>query len=256
MSDKDSIGRVIGAALALCVVCAVIVSTAAVQLKPAQQVNKTLDLKRNILQAAGLYDPSQSVEDQFAKISTKVVDLRSGQYADQVDPSSFDQRKASKDPALSAELSDEEDIAKLSRREYFSLVYLVEGVSGVEKIILPVRGYGLWSTLYGFVALESDANTISGLGFYEHGETPGLGGEVDNPRWKAQWPGKQVYRDGSVEIALNKGAVDPASANADWRVDGLSGATLTARGVTNLVQYWLGEDGFKPFLANLKAGEA
>ena len=76
MSDKDSIGRVIGVALALCVVCAVIVSTAAVQLKPAQQVNKTLDLKRNILQAAGLYDPSQSVEDQFAKISTKVVDLR------------------------------------------------------------------------------------------------------------------------------------------------------------------------------------
>ncbi len=137
MSDKDSIGRVIGVALALCVVCAVIVSTAAVQLKPAQQANKTLDLKRNILQAAGLYDATQSVEDQFAKISTKVVDLRSGQYTDQVDPSSFDQRKASKDPALSAELSDEEDIAKLSRREHFSLVYLVEGDSGVEKSFCP-----------------------------------------------------------------------------------------------------------------------
>jgi Na+-transporting NADH:ubiquinone oxidoreductase subunit C len=227
-----------------------------VQLKPAQEINKTRDLKRNILQAAGLYDASQSVESQFDSISTRVVDLRTGRFTDEVDPTSFDQRSASKDPSNSAELDDEQDVAKISRREHYSLVYLVENSGAIEKIILPVRGYGLWSTLYGFVALESDANTVVGLGFYEHGETPGLGGEVDNPRWKAFWPGKQVYRDGEVEIALAKGAVDPASTDAPWRVDGLSGATLTSRGVTNLVQFWLGEDGFQPFLANLKAGEA
>ncbi|MGB0188436.1 MAG: Na(+)-translocating NADH-quinone reductase subunit C [Aequoribacter sp.] len=256
MSSKDGIGKVIGVALALCVVCSVVVSTAAVQLKPAQEINKTRDLKRNILQAAGLYDASQSVESQFDSISTRVVDLRTGRFTDEVDPSSFDQRSASKDPSNSAELDDEQDVAKISRREHYSLVYLVENSGAIEKIILPVRGYGLWSTLYGFVALESDANTVVGLGFYEHGETPGLGGEVDNPRWKAFWPGKQVYRDGDVEIALAKGAVDPASTDAPWRVDGLSGATLTSRGVTNLVQFWLGEDGFQPFLANLKAGEA
>lgn len=256
MSSKDGIGKVIGVALALCVVCSVVVSTAAVQLKPAQEINKTRDLKRNILQAAGLYDASQSVESQFDSISTRVVDLRTGRFTDEVDPTSFDQRSASKDPSNSAELDDEQDVAKISRREHYSLVYLVENSGAIEKIILPVRGYGLWSTLYGFVALESDANTVVGLGFYEHGETPGLGGEVDNPRWKAFWPGKQVYRDGEVEIALAKGAVDPASTDAPWRVDGLSGATLTSRGVTNLVQFWLGEDGFQPFLANLKAGEA
>lgn len=256
MSSKDGIGKVIGVALALCVVCSVVVSTAAVQLKPAQEINKTRDLKRNILQAAGLYDASQSVESQFESISTRVVDLRTGRFTDEVDPTSFDQRSASKDPSNSAELDDEQDVAKISRREHYSLVYLVENSGAIEKIILPVRGYGLWSTLYGFVALESDANTVVGLGFYEHGETPGLGGEVDNPRWKAFWPGKQVYRDGEVEIALAKGAVDPASTDAPWRVDGLSGATLTSRGVTNLVQFWLGEDGFQPFLANLKAGEA
>lgn len=256
MSSKDGIGKVIGVALALCVVCSVVVSTAAVQLKPAQEINKTRDLKRNILQAAGLYDASQSVESQFDSISTRVVDLRTGRFSDEVDPASFDQRSASKDPSKSAELDDEQDVAKISRREHYSLVYLVENSGAIEKIILPVRGYGLWSTLYGFVALESDANTVVGLGFYEHGETPGLGGEVDNPRWKGFWPGKQVYRDGDVEIALAKGAVDPASTDAPWRVDGLSGATLTSRGVTNLVQFWLGEDGFQPFLANLKAGEA
>ena len=256
MSSKDGIGKVIGVALALCVVCSVVGSTAAVKLKPAQEVNKTRDLKRNILQAAGLYDASQSVESQFESISTRVVDLRTGRFTDDIDPASFDQRAASKDPAGSAELSDDQDVAKLSRREHYSLVYLVESDQGIDKIILPIRGYGLWSTLYGFVALESDANTIVGLGFYEHGETPGLGGEVDNPRWKAFWPGKQVYKNEEVAIALTKGAVDPASADAAWRVDGLSGATLTSRGVTNLVQFWLGQDGFQPFLTHLKAGEA
>jgi Na+-transporting NADH:ubiquinone oxidoreductase subunit C len=110
--------------------------------------------------------------------------------------------------------------------------------------------------MYGFIALEPDANTIAGLGFYEHGETPGLGGEIDNPRWKAFWPGKEVYRDGDVQIGLIKGSVDPLAAGAAWEVDGLAGATLTSRGVTNLVHFWLGEDGFEPFLNNLRVGEA
>ena len=137
------------------------------------------------------------------------------------------------------------------------LGYFAEDAGGdIDKIILPIRGYGLWSTLYGFIALESDGNTVAGLGFYEHAETPGLGGEVDNPRWKASWPGKQVYRDGDVTIGLIKGSVDPASADATWQIDGLAGATLTARGVTNLVQFWLGKNGFEPFLNNLQSGEA
>ena len=79
---------------------------------------------------------------------------------------------------------------------------------------------------------------------------------VDNPHCNASWPVKIVYRDGAVAIGLVKGAADPASANASWEVDGLAGATLTARGITNLVQFWLGENGFEPFLNNLKSGEA
>jgi Na+-transporting NADH:ubiquinone oxidoreductase subunit C len=134
-------------------------------------------------------------------------------------------------------------------------VYLVEGEQGIERIILPVHGYGLWSTLYGFIALESDLNTVAGLGFYEHAETPGLGGEVDNPRWKAVWSGKQVYPQGSSEpaIGLIKGKALAANVHD---IDGLAGATLTSNGVTNLVKFWLGENGFAPFLTNLKAGGA
>jgi Na+-transporting NADH:ubiquinone oxidoreductase subunit C len=241
----------------LCLVCSVIVSTAAVLLKPAQEANKSLDKKRNILQAAGMLDPDVSIDEQFASVSTRVVDLRTGKFTDDVDPERYDQRKAAKDPAQSLKLDSDQDMAKISRRENYAVIYLVEGEGGeLDKIILPVHGYGLWSTLYGFVALEADANTVAGLGFYEHAETPGLGGEVDNPRWKALWPGKQVYKDGTVKIGLVKGSVDPAGANADWEIDGLSGATLTARGVTNLVQFWLGEDGFEPFLENLRTGGA
>ena len=257
MSKNDGIRKTLLVAFSLCIVCSVVVSTAAVLLKPAQEANKTLDRKRNILAAAGMLQEGTSIEEQFAQIQTRVVDLRTGRFTDAVDPASYEPVKAAKDPSRSTNLSQQEDIAGIGRREDYALVYLVESASGDwDKVILPVRGYGLWSTLYGFIALESDANTVAGLGFYEHGETPGLGGEVDNPRWKSQWPGKQVYRDGEVEIALAKGSVDPSSDDAAWRVDGLSGATLTARGVTQLVQFWLGEQGYEPFLNNLKAGEA
>ena len=257
MSSNDSIKKTLIVAFSLCIVCSVIVSTAAVVLKPAQEINKTLDRKRNILAAAGMLQEGMSVEEQFSQVTARVVDMRTGRFADDIDPDKFDQRKAAKDPDESDRLTAEQDLAKISRREHYAIVYLVEDSSGeVDKVILPVHGYGLWSTLYGFIALESDGNTVAGLGFYEHGETPGLGGEVDNPRWKAFWPGKQVYKDGAVEIGLIKGSVDPGNANAPWQIDGLAGATLTANGVTNLVQFWLGENGFQPFLNNLKSGEA
>lgn len=256
-SKSEGLGRVLGVALALCVVCSVVVSTAAVLLKPEQEANKTRDLKRNILQAAGLYDSSLTVEQQFERVTTKVIDVETGTYVNDIDPATFDQRAAAKDPALSVRLDSDTDVAKIMRQSRYALVYLVDDEAGqLDKVILPIHGYGLWSTLYGFVALEADANTIAGLGFYEHGETPGLGGEVDNPRWKAQWPGKQAYRDGNVAISVIKGAVNSNSPNADWQVDGLSGATLTSKGVHNLVQFWLGEHGFAPYLANLRKGNA
>ena len=257
MSSNDSIKKTLIVAFSLCIVCSVIVLTAAVVLKPAQEVNKTLDRKRNILAAAGMLQEGVSVEEQFKQVTARVVDLRTGRFADDVDPNEYDQRKAAKDPDGADRLTAEQDLAKISRREHYAIVYVVEDASGkVDKVILPMHGYGLWSTLYGYIALESDANTVAGLGFYEHAETPGLGGEVDNPRWKAFWPGKQVYKDGQVEIGLIKGNVDPGNANAPWQIDGLAGATLTANGVTNLVQFWLGENGFQPFLNNLKSGEA
>ncbi|MCB1697743.1 MAG: Na(+)-translocating NADH-quinone reductase subunit C [Pseudomonadales bacterium] len=257
MSSNEGTSKTLIVAFSLSIVCAIFVSAATVMLKPVQEVNKALDRKRNILAAAGMLEEGKSVEQQFSQISTRIVDLRTGKFVEDVDPKKYDQRKAAKDPAQSEKLTAEQDLAKISRREHYAVVYVAQNAAGdIDKVILPIRGYGLWSTLYGFIAVEADANTIAGLGFYEHGETPGLGGEVDNPRWKAFWPGKEVYRDGDVAVGLIKGSVDPAGANAPWQVDGLAGATLTSRGVTNLLHFWLGKNGFEPFLNNLRNGDA
>jgi Na+-transporting NADH:ubiquinone oxidoreductase subunit C len=257
VADKESVGNTIKVTLLLCIVCSVFVSAAAVMLRPAQQANKDLDRKTNILSAAGLLKQGVSIEEQFASVITKAVDLDEGKFTEAVDVATYDQRKATKDSQLSDELASDIDIAKISRRVKYASVYLIEGEQGIEKVILPIKGSGLWSTLYGFLALGSDFNTVIGIGFYEHAETPGLGGEVDNPLWKEKWVGKQVYNDDSgVALGVIKGQVDTSRPAAVHQIDGLSGATLTSKGVNNLIQFWLGENGYESFLANLKNGEA
>ncbi|WP_020679755.1 Na(+)-translocating NADH-quinone reductase subunit C [Marinobacterium rhizophilum] len=256
MAAKDSISKTITVTVLLCVVCSVVVSAAAVLLKPQQISNKELDRKSNILAAGGISEPGKSVDELFARITTKIVDLETGKFTDEVNAETYDAAKAAKDPALSIKLDRSADIASIKRQARYMPVYLVQDGDQIKRIILPVHGYGLWSTLYGFLALEGDLNTVVGLGFYSHAETPGLGGEVDNPAWKALWPGKQVYAEDSMKPMLHliKGNVDPSSPDAVHQVDGLSGATLTSNGVSNLVKFWLGENGYAPFLANLRAG--
>ncbi|WP_428821406.1 Na(+)-translocating NADH-quinone reductase subunit C [Microbulbifer sp. MCCC 1A16149] len=260
MANKDSVKGTLIVALVLCIVCSVVVSTAAVMLKPKQEANAELDMKKNVLLAGGLISPDQTsrkaIEEAFGNVTIKYVDLNTGKFTDEA-PAGGSGRAAAKIASASEKLPAEEDTAKIIRRENTKEVYLVEKGGELQRIILPVRGYGLWGQLYGFLALENDLKTVAGLGFYEHKETPGLGGEVDNPRWKAQWEGKEVYdADGNVDIAVIKGSVDANTPNAEHKVDGLSGATLTSKGVNNLVNFWLGSQGYGPFLKNLKAGEA
>jgi len=254
-NSKDSVSRTVMVALVLCVVCSVIVSAAAVGLRDKQIANAINEKKMNILAAAGIEVVDGDLAAAFTLITPKLVDMRTGEFSTELDVATYDMRKAAKDPAQARALTSEQDIASIRKQSLYSTVYLVEGEQGIERIILPVHGYGLWSTLYGFIALEGDFNTVVGFGFYEHAETPGLGGEVDNAKWKAQWVGKQVYAAGSIvpSIGLIKGK---APAGDLHKIDGLAGATLTSNGVTNLVQFWLGEHGFAPLIAKLKAGEA
>jgi Na+-transporting NADH:ubiquinone oxidoreductase subunit C len=251
---NESVGKTLLVAFLVCVVCGVVVATAAVSLRPVQNENKLIDKRMNILLAAGMYDASQDVNEQFKSIERKFVDIESGDYVEM--PESYDQRTAAKDPAQSERLSGDVDIAGIKNQAEVAEVYLARGDNGeLSRIILPVHGYGLWSTLYGFLALEPDANTVAGLGFYEHGETPGLGGEVDNPKWKALWHGKKLYGDqGEVEIQVIKGTVESNTPNAEHKVDGLAGATLTSKGVSNLLRFWVGENGFGPYLKRMQQG--
>ncbi|AUM14589.1 Na(+)-translocating NADH-quinone reductase subunit C [Ketobacter alkanivorans] len=267
MSSNDSTGKTLLVASLLCIVCSIIVSTAAVALKGEQVKNKLLDKNKNILAAAGMLEEGKSVQEVFEqRLEVKLVNLDTGEYLTEEtateewqkaalkNPVAYDQRKAAKTKGKNEILDGAIDIASIKRQAKFATVYLAKDEAGnIETIILPVHGYGLWSTLYGFLALKTDANTVVGLGFYEHGETPGLGGEVDNPKWKSMWPGKQVFNaQGEVDIRLIKGSVDASSPKASHQIDGLAGATLTSNGVTNLIQFWLGENGFGPYLAKVK----
>lgn len=260
-SQKESTARTLAVALLVCLVCSVFVAGAAVALKPTQVENRLLDKQRSILAIAGLGDAGMSTAQVKAlfdeRISARIVDLESGTFSDAQDPITFDPLVASKDPQLSKALRGSEDIALIKRRERYTTVYLVERDGELETLILPVRGYGLWSTLHGFMALKGDLNTVQGLGFYQHAETPGLGGEVDNPKWRGLWPGKALFNEqGDLVIQIIKGNVDAQSSQAKHQVDGLAGATLTQNGVNNLLHFWLGENGFAQFLANLQKGEA
>jgi Na+-transporting NADH:ubiquinone oxidoreductase subunit C len=262
--NKDSLQSTIIVASALCLVCSIVVSTAAVALKDRQKANKLNERNRNVLSAAGMYKPGEQtvkdVQTLFEQFEVKLVDLETGNYlsaADMdtlgIDIATYDQRKASKIDELSIKIPNKEDIAVIKRRAKYAAVYVLEQAGEVKSIVLPVKGYGLWSVLYGFLAIEADGNTVSGLTFYEHAETPGLGGEVDNPKWKALWPGKQIVDDnGEVALTVVKGKVIGES---DYEIDGLSGATLTSKGVANLIEYWMGDKAFGSYLAKLRSGE-
>ncbi len=259
MSHKhESTTRTLLVALVVSLVSSVFVAGSAIVLKPVQLENRLIDKQRNILAIAGIGKPdlsSKEVKELFASsIKARVIDMQTGEYTDAFDPQTFDPLKAARDPKLSKALPLAEDIALIKRRERYATVYTVEQDGKLESLILPVRGYGLWSTLLGFMAIKSDLKTVIGFGFYQHAETPGLGGEVDNPKWKALWPGKVLFdASGKPAIRIVKGNVDPSNPNAVHQVDALAGATLTSNGVDRLLQFWLGEQGFGPYLAKLRA---
>jgi Na+-transporting NADH:ubiquinone oxidoreductase subunit C len=239
----------------LAVVCSALVSTSAVLLRPLQAKNQDLDRKKNILQAAGIFEKEKSVEEQFEKFEIKVVDLATGEFAEGMDVATFDQRKAARSEDGGVVIAQDLDLAGIKRRSLHALVYIARDEGGkLQQLILPVHGKGLWSTLYGYLALDADLTTISGFAFYEHGETPGLGADIEDPDWLAEWVGKRARDEqGRLVIGVAPDEVDPESADFAYTVDGLTGATRTCDGVTGLLRFWLGDDGFGPFLERIRS---
>jgi Na+-transporting NADH:ubiquinone oxidoreductase subunit C len=248
--------KILAVGITLCLICSVLVAGAAVLLKPQQDRNQALAIRKEIVGVAGFQaESAQQVEQLFQQhIETRILELDSGNYAEDIDPATYDSHAAARNPATSSALASDQDPAKIKRRPNYAPVYLVRDGERIKTIIMPVYGYGLWSTLYGFLALAGDGKTITGLTFYEHGETPGLGDFIKSPAWQARFHGKLAFDGhGKLRLSVIKGRVDPASPEASYQVDGVAGATLTSRGVNNLLRYWLGDQGFGPYLRRLQA---
>ncbi len=241
--------------LSVSLVCSFVVTSTAVLLKPRQQRNLYLERIRHILAVAGIEDEGKDPIVLYReRIEAILIDLHSGVEMDAaslpsfLQPETFDFITASRHPDYSEEIDP--NLIGMKRRPRYMPVYLIQGRHGYEKVILLIVGKGLWSTLQGYLALEKDLNTIAGIRFFQQGETPGLGGEIVNPRWQSLWKGKQVYGpQGEVMIELVKGPVDPSFPT---RIEGITGATLTTRGVDKMVRYWLGANGYGPFLARFR----
>ena len=252
---NDSVLKTLTVSFVVCLFCSLIVSFAAVSLRDAQNLNKLNDQRIKILKTAAIYNPEESSESQFGRLTPKFVDFSNGLLLDEfedLDLITYDPVYFSKQADYSTPVPADLDIAIVKNKENIGKIYLLKDFNNnLEKIILPIRGYGLWGTLYGYIAIDKDLNTIRGLEFYEHKETPGLGAEVDNPKWKALWDGKKIYKDGVIEIAVIKGKVDKSNKMADYQVDGLSGATLTSRGVTNMLAFWFSESGYQETLSKI-----
>jgi Na+-transporting NADH:ubiquinone oxidoreductase subunit C len=254
--DRDSISNTLIVAIGLSLVCSVIVSSAAIVLKPVQEKNEEEFRQQIILDVAGLMQPDGNIEELFTAIEPRLVELETGDYSDAVDPETFDALMAAGDPDLGIAIPDDKDIAGIGRRARYAAVYIVRDGAKIDQVILPVYGKGLWSTMLGYLSVAPDGNTIRGLRFYAHAETPGLGDQIDKEPWRAQWVGKLVYDSGDEpQIRVIKGIVPADARDARHMIDGLSGATLTANGVTGLVQYWTGPHGFGPYLKTFRAAE-
>ena len=260
--QRDSAGYMFFFATLVCIACSFLVTGAFTALREKQERNQLLDKQSNVLYAAGLAarGDGKNAEQLMAlfneRVKPVVVDMKTGQAVEDsgVDPATYDADGAAGGPDG---IDAPENTANISRLPPYQIAYQVmNDRDELEMVVIPIQGYGLWSTLYGFLAIDRDGETIRGITYYQHGETPGLGGEVDNPRWKALWPGRKAYDDsGKVAIQVVKGQAGSPQSDP-YRVDALSGATITSRGVQSMLRLWLGESGFGPYLKNLGSSAA
>ena len=254
---QHSTAYIVGFSTLVCVICALFVAGTEVSLRPLKERNILMDRQKNILAVAGLLKPGEEVDAaeiarRFnASIRPRIIDLSTGEVNESVDANTFNQRAAARDPARSSLAPP--NPSKILRVLDQGLIYEVVENDKLTSIIIPIEGYGLWSTLYGYLALAPDVRTILGITYYDQKETAGLGGEVENPNWKAKWVGRKAFDErGRVKIAVRKGPAGPPDKDP-YRVDGLSGATITSRGVTNMLHFWLGDEGFGGYLNRLRA---
>ena len=251
--NRDSL-RSLAVLATVALVCSILVSVSTTTLRPIKERNEALQRYRNVVSLTGLVESGaddDAIFDAVAQLDARVVDLSTGAFAPEIDPDTVNARTAATDPDRSKAIPADADLARLGRRANHVVIYLVWKENDLDRIIFPINGQGMWSTLFGFIALEGDLDTIAAVTFYEQAETAGLGDQIESPAWQAQWQGRRMFGDtGTVRFQVASGS---ASASSAHQVDGLTGATLTGNSVTSLIQFWFGPAGFGPFLEKLAA---
>lgn len=261
MSDsvmgKDSPLKALVVVLAVSLACSVLVSTASITLKPVKLLNQKVERSRHIVALTGLLPADKELSNDeilqaVEQLDVRVINIDTGEYDDSIDPEQFDARAAVNNPDLSVAIPPADDLARLGRRAQHAIVYLVWEGDELKRVILPVHGQGMWSSLHGLLALEADLNTIAAVTFYEQAETAGLGDQITRPDWQAKWQGRQLFNDhGEVRFRVASGSVAEGTPAARHQVDAISGATVTGDAVSRLVEFWFGANGYQAFLNNL-----
>ena len=249
---KDSVAGTLVFTLVLCLSCSFMITGTAEVLKDRKLAKQRDEVKRDVLLAANIeFGQGSDFRDVFeARVTPVLVALATGEVTQPDDVLDFDERMAAINPDTSMKPS--KDIAKIRSRANQVRVYKIHYVQGATSaLVVPFYGKGLWSMIYGYVGLAPDLNTIENIVFYEHGETPGIGDFINDPEWLRQWHGKQLFDDkGKFALKVIKGG---AKAGDLHGIDGVSGATMTGRGVQKSLEFWFGAEGYQTLFNTLAA---
>lgn len=231
-------------------ICAALVSGATVILRPIQAENRAAEEQARIAALVqGIPGMATLLEESGGTLSTVVIDLERGRAASDVTPETLDATLS--DTANWTALSAGQDLAGLGQRPDFAQIFLLRDGEAISLVLLPLTGQGYGGRIDAILALRGDTNTIAGIAVTQHSETPGLGGRIEEASWQASFPGTQL-RDDNEEIRFR---VARGQSSGIHEVDGITGATRTGQGVTQMVRFWLGPDGYAPLLDAIRRGE-
>lgn len=247
---NESRAKTVIVAFLVSAVCAALVSGATVALRPIQAANRAAEEQARIAALVeGIPGMAAILEQSGGTLSTVVINLETGRAADGVTPATLD--TALSDPANWTALDAGADLAGLGQRPNFAQVFFLREGDKVSLVLLPLSGQGYGGMIDAILALRGNMNTIAGIAVTRHSETPGLGGRIEEKSWQASFPGTEL-RDASGELRFR---VARGPSSGVHEVDGITGATRTGRGVTQMVRFWLGPDGYGPLLDAIARGE-
>ena len=210
-------------AAAITIVCGGALAIASQSLKPMQDANIELERKKNILSTVMQLKEGDNVEKLYsARVKERVIDFQGNVKT-----------------GMKASTVVIAEQYKLKPEERLLPIYEFRNqtdTTQIENAVMPVYGYGLWNNIWGFVALKSDLNTVQGVKFEHAGETPGLGARITSDDVQVRYKGKTVFDgDNMLSVVMQKGEGFDYTSDAH-KVDGMSGATLTGKGVNNMLK--------------------